>query len=78
MNVYLIIFVTFKLDVCLHECVYKWLLGEEKSLGLKDVISLDKDLGRTLMKLQNVVLQKRRMNNEVKEQGISQAKIHVS
>ncbi|RXG69698.1 E3 ubiquitin-protein ligase TRIP12 [Armadillidium vulgare] len=52
------------LDVGLHECFYKWLLLEERSLGLRDVISMDPSLGQTLSKLQNIVLQKKKLQED--------------
>ncbi|MCL4130036.1 UNVERIFIED_CONTAM: hypothetical protein GTU68_015409 [Idotea baltica] len=55
------------LDVGLHECVYKWLLSEERSLGLRDVISMDPSLGQTLSKLQDIVLKKKKLQDDSQE-----------
>lgn len=67
----------FQLDVGLHECVYKWLLSEERSLGLQDVTSMDLSLGQTLSKLQNVVLKKKRLQAETSKGGTSPQQVQV-
>ncbi|XP_042213589.1 E3 ubiquitin-protein ligase TRIP12-like isoform X2 [Homarus americanus] len=63
------------LDLGLHECVYKWLLSEEWSLGLGDVTSLDPTLGHTLDRLHSTVLQKRRVVVQAEQEGISGAEL---
>lgn len=68
----------FQLDLGLHECVYKWLLAEEWSLGLGDVVSLDPTLGQTLTRLHATVLQKKRIEAQAEQEGISGAELHVS
>ncbi|XP_069194936.1 E3 ubiquitin-protein ligase TRIP12 isoform X14 [Procambarus clarkii] len=59
------------LDLGLHECVYKWLLSEEWSLGLGDVTALDLTLGHTLDRLHATVLHKRRVTAQAEQEGIS-------
>ncbi|KAK8722446.1 hypothetical protein OTU49_012219 [Cherax quadricarinatus] len=63
------------LDLGLHECVYKWLLSEEWSLGLGDVTSLDPTLGHTLDRLHYTVLHKRRVVLQAEQEGISGAEL---
>lgn len=65
------------LDLGLHECVYKWLLAEEWSLGLGDVVSLDPTLGQTLTRLHATVLQKKRIEAQAEQEGISGAELQA-
>lgn len=65
------------LDLGLHECVYKWLLSEEWSLGLGDVTSLDPTLGHTLDCLHSTVLQKKRIMAQGEQEGISGAELQA-
>ncbi|XP_018009792.1 E3 ubiquitin-protein ligase TRIP12-like, partial [Hyalella azteca] len=58
-------------DLSLHECMLKWMLGEERSLGLADVLSLDPEFGVTLRQLHALVLQKRRVQDQARVQGYS-------
>ena len=66
------------IDLGLHECVYKWLLGEERSLGLGDVISLDPSVGSVLSKLNKIVLEKKQVQDEARGQSINSTELQVS
>lgn len=66
-----------QLDLGLHECVYKWLVSEEWSLGLGDVTSLDPTLGRTLDRLHATVLEKRRVMVQAEREGVTGAELQV-
>ncbi|KAK7067184.1 hypothetical protein SK128_012433 [Halocaridina rubra] len=65
------------LDLGLHPCVYKWLLNEEWSLGLGDVMSLDSAVGRTLNRLHLTVLHKRRAIALAEQEGISGSELQA-
>lgn len=47
-----------QLDLPLSVTFYRWLLGEESSLGLADLAHVAPDVHRTLVRLQDVVRQK--------------------
>jgi len=63
------------LDLGLHPCVYKWLLGEERSLGLGDVNSLDPSLGNTLNRLHQTVMTKRRIQATAVDEDLTGAEL---
>ena len=64
-------------DLSLHECMLKWIVGEERGLVLADVLALDPEFGGTLRQLHSLVLQKRKVQDQARSQGFSTAELQV-
>lgn len=62
-------------DLTLHECMLKWLINEERGLGLADVLAIDPEFGVTLRQLHSLVLEKRRVQDQARTKGYSTAEL---
>ena len=51
-------------DIPLNRTFYKWMLGREDTLGMKDFAQVDADFARTLGRFHEVALQKQRLEED--------------